>query len=147
MGPKGPLLWSQDLSTCSCPEPDQFSPCLSMLLLWHSLWYYPCIYKGLPTDLFPSGFTTKTLYASPLYPICTTCPIYLILLDLITWIVFGEECKLWNSSFYHFLQSCVASALWVPTVFHSTLFLKTFILYSISVKDKFHNHTLWNTHI
>ena len=34
---------------------------------------------GLPSGLFPSGFSTKTLYASLSSPIRTTCPTYLYL--------------------------------------------------------------------
>ena len=46
---------------------------------------------GLPSGLFPSGFTTKNLY-TPLYsPICATCPVHLIFLDVITRTVFSEE--------------------------------------------------------
>jgi len=39
---------------------------------------------GLPSDLFPSDFSTKTLYMPFLSPIQPTCPTHLILLNLIT---------------------------------------------------------------
>ena len=45
---------------------------------------------GLTSGLFPSGFPIKTLYTPLLSPICAACPAHLILLDLITWITFGE---------------------------------------------------------
>jgi hypothetical protein len=38
---------------------------------------------GLSSGLFPSGFPTNILYAFIVFPIRTTCPAYLILLDLI----------------------------------------------------------------
>ena len=36
---------------------------------------------GLPSGLFPSGFTTKTIYTPLSSPICATCPTHLILLE------------------------------------------------------------------
>ena len=45
---------------------------------------------GLPSGLFPTGFLTKTLHAPILSPIHATYPAHLILLELITWIIFGE---------------------------------------------------------
>ena len=46
---------------------------------------------GLPSGLFLSGFSTETLYKPLLSPIRATCPAYLILLDLITRTILGEE--------------------------------------------------------
>jgi hypothetical protein len=45
-----------------------------------------------------SGFPAKILYALLISPTCVTCPIHLTLLDLITWIIFGEAMKLQSSS-------------------------------------------------
>ena len=45
---------------------------------------------GFPSGLFPSGFPTKTLNTCSL-PIHATCPTHLILHNLITQIISGEE--------------------------------------------------------
>ena len=45
----------------------------------------------LSSHLFPSGFSTNSLYATYLFPISATCPAHVIFLDFITQIIFGEE--------------------------------------------------------
>jgi hypothetical protein len=60
---------------------------------------------GLPSGLFTSGFPTNILYAFLLSPIRAACPARLILLDLITLIMLGEEYKLShsNSAEYYYM--------------------------------------------
>jgi hypothetical protein len=59
--------------------------------------YFPKIHSnilqlclGLPSRLFPSGFTTKNCYALLISPMRATCPTHLTLLQLLSVIILGE---------------------------------------------------------
>ena len=64
------------------PHPTSWRPILKL---------FSHLRLALPSDLFPSGFPTKTLYTPLHYPIRATCPVHLILLDFITRIILSEE--------------------------------------------------------
>jgi len=54
-----------------------------ILILSFHLWL------GIPNDVFPSGFPTKTLYIFLIFSMRATCPACLIFLNLIILITFG----------------------------------------------------------
>ena len=59
---------------------------------WRSiliLSFHLCL--GLPSGLFPSGFSTKTLCTTLHSPIRAICPAHLVLLHFITRTILGEE--------------------------------------------------------
>jgi hypothetical protein len=128
---------SQDLSTYKYPEPDpsrSHHPILSLqdppILSTH-------LRLGLPSGLFPSGFSTNDLYVVVFSSIRATCPTHLILIDFIILIVLGEEYKSRSSSLCSFLYPPVISNLNGPDILLSTLFSNTLILCSsLKVRDQ-----------
>jgi hypothetical protein len=91
MESEGSLLCSQEPSTGPYPEPDQSSPYHLFLSLRSIPILSSHLRPGLPSSLFPSGFSTKILYAFLFSPIRATCPANRILLDLKLLIMLGEK--------------------------------------------------------
>ena len=97
---------------------------------------------GFPSCLFPSGFPTETLYTPLLSHIHATYPAYLIILDVITRNILGEEYRSLSSSLCIFLHSPVTSSLLGPNILISTLFWTPSAYVPPSMlATKFHTHT------
>jgi hypothetical protein len=104
MEPEGSIPNSQEISTCSYPEPPSH---LSKIHL--NIIHPPTSWSS--SGLFPSGFPPNNLYAFLFSPIRATWPTDLILLDLIILIILGEEYRSQSSSLYNFLHSPLTSSL------------------------------------
>jgi hypothetical protein len=136
MEPEGSLSCSQELSTCTYPEPDQSSAQDSILSLKGPFMLSIHLHLGLPSGLFPSDFPINNLCTFLFSPIRATCPTHLILLDLIIPIILSEENKLCSSSWCSFLHPPVTSPPFGPNVLLSTLFSNTLSLCSsLNVRD------------
>ena len=72
------------------------------------------LWLGHLHDLFLSGLPDKTRYAPFLSAVQTTWPSHLILLDLITPKIFGEEYVSWSSSLCSHLHFSVTSSVLGP---------------------------------
>ena len=89
-------------------------------------------------------FSTKSpIYISHL-SICATCPACLILFDLITQIILGENYTSWHSLLYSFLQSPVTSSLLDPNTFLRTLSLSSSLISRHKISHPYMQQTkLW----
>ena len=105
-----------------CPPP---VPVLSQIHPFHAShptsWRFILILSshlrlGFPSDLFPSGIHTKTLYTPLLSPLHDTCPAQRIRLDFITRTICHEQYRSLCSSLFSFLHSPVISTLLVPNI-------------------------------
>jgi len=121
MESEGSLPHLQMPATCPNPQPDQSSSCLSNPTSWISTIILSSHLRlGLPSGLFPSCFPTKTMYTPLLSLICATCPVHLIILDLITRIIFCEQYRSLRSPLL--VYSCTPLIWWsqMPDNEHSS---------------------------
>ena len=79
----------------------------------------------LPSGLLPSGFPSKVVYTPLSSTIRATCPAHLILLNVITCTILGEEYKLFSSSLRNLLHFPVISSLLGPNILLNTMFSNT----------------------
>jgi len=85
--------------------------------------YYPPIYAWVfQVVSFPQVSLPKPCIYIPSPPIRATCPAHLILLDVITRTMLGEQYKSFSSSLRSFLYSPVTSSLLDTIILRSTLF-------------------------
>ena len=80
-------------------------------MLISDLW--PC----LPSSLIPLGFPNEKMYAFLFSLMYATCLAHLILLDVISWIIFCKDYKLWSFLLGGFLQYPLNSAPVSPNIF------------------------------
>jgi len=106
MEPGSSLPHSQVHATCPYPQPDRSSP-YPHIPLNTVLTSMPGSSKWPLSLRFPHQ---NPAYISPL-PIRATCPAQIILLDLITRTILGEQYRSLSSSFCSFLHSSVTSSL------------------------------------
>jgi hypothetical protein len=131
-------LWNQKFRSCVHKIP----PLVTILSQMNTVHNFPCYFSililsshlclRLPSSLFPSGFPNNNFYACPMSLIRATCPVHLILLNLITLIIFDEAYGLWS-----LLQSPATSFLLGPNFPLSVLFADIHSLF-YSVLHKFH---------
>jgi len=121
------LSWARSVQSMSPPS--------------HFLKIHLNIILSLCKDLPMGSLSFRFPYQNPVctspHPICATCPVHLILLDLITRIMFGEEYGSISSSLNSFLHFPVTWSLLGPNTLLSTLFSNTLSLRSsLSVSNQ-----------
>jgi hypothetical protein len=140
MEPERSLLHSQAPATCSYPEPAQSSPCPHIPLPEDQniiLLSMPVPSKWPLSFRFPH----QTLYMPLLFHKHATCPVHLIVFNLITQTILGEKYRPLSSILCRFLHSPVILSLLGPNILN-TLLSNTLNLHSsLNVSDQVSHST------
>jgi hypothetical protein len=132
------------------PEPDKFRLTAAFCFSKINFYTIPHLRLSLPSGLFPSDFHTKTLHVFLFSPMRDIYPVLFILIGLIILIISSDECKLWSSSLFSFLQDPVTSSLLSQIILLSTLFSNTLNLCSSLVRGQVSHADktkIWNLNI
>jgi len=128
------------LTTCLCPELEEFSPRPCYILNIHLNIILQCT-PASSSDFLPAGFQTKILYASLFFSIRCTFSLHFVVLHLIARIMFGEKCN------YESPSAVYCTLFTTPPFLGSNFFSSIrFSITSVCIlpliwKAKFHIHT------
>ena len=113
---EGSLPHSQAPATCPCPEPHQSSTCPLSPLHEDPSSYYPPIYAWVfqVVSFLQVPYQNRVYTSAP--PVRSTYPACLILLDLITRKILGDQFRSLSSSLCSLLHSPVTSSLLGPNI-------------------------------
>jgi len=127
------LSWIR--STHSTPS-HTVSPRFTLILFSH-------LRLGLPSALFPSGFQSKILCTFPIFLMRAVCLVHLILLDLISLIIFGEEHKSYEDPHYAVFSRLPRLSPYYVQTFSSEPCSQTLSIYAplLMWEIKFHTPT------
>ena len=131
MESKSSLPHSQQPATCPYPDTDWLSLCSPPFHF--SIIHFTIIFPSTPGSSKWSSslkFSHQNPVCTSVLPIRAACPTDLIILDLITRMIFGEEFRAKSSFWCSLLYSSVTSSLSVPNTPLSTLFSKTLCVHS-----------------
>ena len=132
MEAEGSILHLQVPATCPYPESDHSTPCPpSHFLKIHLNIIVPSMPGSSRWSLSLRFRHQNPVYTSPLPHTCYVLR-HIILLDLITQKIFGEEYRSLSSSLCSFLHSLLGPNILLSTLFSNTLGLHSFL----SVSDR-----------
>jgi hypothetical protein len=140
MEPEGLLLHPQEPTTCSYLKPNKLSSLIPTKIKFRVILH---LNLRLSCDLFFQVFQPKLALFS-ISSICATCPIYLILI-----LILSNMTKWWSSSLCKFLQPTATSSLLGPNIVISTIFLTNTLCLCVpplTWQTKFYTHIKHRLH-